>query len=239
MNQFADPAKLENAKAQYQAVLGETRVTKEELESILVRRAEAQNELNDVCVKLDDASGELAFTEKKRSEIELMVESASKKLTDIEQTIRETEAYAEKSKNRISRDITALDGIIKSRKESLASTERGIKELSAKTAAIYKEAEEQTTQLDRILKRVQDAGQELDTLQNALSNAQNRASIELKELEGRVVAARALAAQEEAKIVSYEEHAAKDKKTMARRESDLLVIKKRYDELFKKLYVRH
>lgn len=239
MSQFADPAKLENAKAQYQAVLGEIRVAKEDLEDFIVRRDVARENLEKVLIELDKSRGDVAFTEKKRTELYIRIEDATKELKEIEQEIRDSEAGFEKTKVRLSKDIAALEGIISVRREVLSSTEQGIVELASKFHTTYKEIETLMKELDKIVERVKDAKQELDVVENTLSDAQNRASIELKELEGRVVAARALAAQEEAKIVSYEEHVAKDKKNLARRESDLLIKQRRYDQLFKKLYVGH
>ena len=235
MNQFEENVKLENFKAQYQVILGNIRVANSELEKALESKALAETELSSLDKSIIKLNKELTELAALRNDVILDTDGRRARVEEAEANLAshkmETEEYVASELKRLETERKTLDSDIAEKRKQLNALmeqhvvfEDSVQKLSSKVSKL-------SGQIENLEKAVKKLDEEHNKLSNDLDEATATFNKRKIEMEAELAEIRAKSKEESDKIVIYENHVAKDKATMARRESDLEILKRRLHAL--------
>lgn len=232
MSGFEQKVKLDNLSAQYQSILGNIRIANDDLERLLADKEAKEAEIVLLVSTIETLTAELralekSIADKKRISEEKLADAETKR--DLAAT---QQSEAEKKKTLLDEEIKELTQVAKQKTTDIAALteekeilEKSCELLTTQVAALSAQVEPLSTQINALRT-------ELAELEAGMARVREAHDIEKTELVKEIEDLKAKKSEEDSKIVTYEEHVAKDKETMARRERDVLVRQKRLKDLF-------
>lgn len=230
-----ESVRLDNFKAQYQSILGNISTANSDLERLLADKASKEAEVASLCARITALTDEVRVLEKKYADTINTSEKRLKALTDKQEAsetdraaVVEETAALKKQSGELTSAISTLRRELEELSEERAVHEKTVTVLTGQVASLSAEVADLSTQVSALRR-------EHSALSEAFGKDSESHEAEKEQWRQEIEALKRKVEEERAKVVDYEEHVAKDKELLSRRERDIQVVTRRLKELFNEI----
>lgn len=231
---------INNTKAHLSVLKGELNVVNEKLSETLSQASAAQRELEDILSRRRNALEELQATQKRSLEIEIVLSSRERNLSENEHTLAgersKFDSYRQTEIESIDKSRADTIADIASKQDVVSGLEAQINDLSEKVAAgettlasINKNIERSKIELTALNQDLSASQSELDSMIANATKIIDSKKKEFVDLEAKVRV-------EQEKITLPMENLKAREEEVARKELNLTILKLRFEKNWKKLY---